>query len=105
MIVKRELPIAVPAFLVSVMVDEPFPGEPMVWGLKLAVTPAGNPETERAIGELNPPTVAVVTLSTPFVVELTVTLLAPGDSEKVGTFTETTCLSVMPLPAAMSVIE
>ena len=105
MIVKRELPIAVPAFLVRVMVDEPFPGEPMVCGLKLALTPAGNPETERAIGELNPPTVAVVTLSTPFVVELTVTLLAPGDSEKVGTFTETTCLSVMPLPAAMSVIE
>ena len=105
MIVKCELPVAVPAFFVSVMVDEPLPGEPMVCGLKVAVTPASNPERERVIGELNPPAAAVVTLITPFVVELTVTLLALGPSEKVGTLTETACLSVMPPPAAVSVIE
>jgi hypothetical protein len=62
---KCELPVAAPDFLVRVIVDEPFPGEPTVCGLRLAVIPVGNPETEKASGELKPPKAVVVSFNAP----------------------------------------
>ena len=44
---------------VNVRVELPLPGAAMELGLKLAVTPEGSPETERATEELKPPLTAV----------------------------------------------
>src|SRR5215471_8902230 len=44
---------------VKVSVELPLPGAAMELGLKLAVTPEGNPETERAIAEFKPPLTVV----------------------------------------------
>ncbi len=44
---------------VNCRVELPVPGAAMEAGVKLAVTPAGNPETERLTAELNPPEPAV----------------------------------------------
>ena len=103
--VKLELPVAAPAPLVRVSVDEPFPGDSTVRGLKLAVTPEGNPEAAKAIDELNPPSAADVSLSVPFAVEMTVMLVALGVSENPGTFTVTMCFCVAPAPVAATVAE
>lgn len=101
--VKCELPVAAPDPLVKVRMDDPFPGEPTVCGLKVALTPEGNPETANATDELNPPSEALVSLSVPFVLELTVTLIALGVSESPGTFSVTACFSVALPPLAVSV--
>ena len=103
--VKRELPVAAPAPLVRVSVDEPFPGDPRVRGLKLAITPEGNPEAAKATDELNPPSAADISLRVPFAVELTVMLVALGVSENPGTFTVTMCFCVAPAPVAATVAE
>ena len=88
---KCELPVAAPDFLVRVIVDEPFPGEPMVCGLRLAVTPVGNPETEKASDELKPPKAVVVSFNAPLADALTVTLLTFGVSENPATLTLNAC--------------
>ena len=44
---------------VKVRVELPLPGAAMELGLKLAVTPEGSPETERATEELKPPLIVV----------------------------------------------
>lgn len=89
--VKCELPAAAPEAFVNVIVDEPFPGELNVLGLKLAVTPLGKSETEKVIGELNPPIAAVVTFNVPFADALTVTVLTLGMSVNPGTFIVNVC--------------
>jgi hypothetical protein len=101
--VKCELPVAAPAPLVRVSVDEP--GDPTACGLKLAVTPEGNPEAAKATDELNPPSALDVTLSVPFAVDLTVMLVALGVRENPGTFTVTMCFCVAPAPVAATVAE
>jgi hypothetical protein len=82
-----ELPVAAPVPLARVRVETPLPGEATVCGLKLAVTPVGNPCTESATEELNPPKGAVVNCTVPLVVELTVTPVALAMSERPGMFT------------------
>jgi len=104
-IANCELPFAALDVFVSVIVDEPLPGDATVCGLKLAVTPAGNPVTEKASDDLKPPSAAVVTLSVPLAVELTVMLVTFGVSENPGTFTATVCFWVTPPPVAVSVTE
>lgn len=84
---KLELPVVGPDPLARVRVDDPLPGEATVCGLKLAVMPVGNPDTESATDELKPPNAAVVIFKVAWAVELTVTLVALGVSEKPGTFT------------------
>ena len=49
------MPKGVPAPTVIVIVEEPEPGAVIDDGLKLAVAPDGNPETENATLELNGP--------------------------------------------------
>jgi len=89
--VKLELPVVAPDPLVRVRVEDPLPGEVTIGGLKLAVMPVGNPDTDNATDELKPPNAAMVIFNVPWAVELTVTLVAPGVSEKPGTFTVIVC--------------
>jgi hypothetical protein len=44
---------------VSVSVELPLPGAAMEAGLKLAVTPEGNPDTDKETAELKPPLTVV----------------------------------------------
>jgi len=83
--------LTAPDPLVRVSVEDPLPGAPKACGLKLAVMPVGSPETENATDELKPASVAVVSFTVPLVVELTVTLVALGVSEKPGRFTVSVC--------------
>ena len=52
--VVLNVPVAAVLFAVNVRVELPLPGAAIVAGLKLAVTPVGNPEIERAMDELKP---------------------------------------------------
>ena len=103
MTVKCVVPLDALDPLVNVSVDEPLPGAATFCGLKLAVTPLGNPETLSASEELKPPKAAVVNLSAPLTAELTVTPLTLGVSEKPGTFSVKFCFCVTPPPAPVSV--
>jgi hypothetical protein len=58
-IVTWEVPVAAALLAEKVRVELPLPGAPIEVGLKLAVTPAGRPEADREIAELNPPVTVV----------------------------------------------
>lgn len=102
--VRLDLPALALVPLVRVRVETPLPGDATDVGLKLAVTPVGNPDTENATADLNPPKAAVVNLTVPFALEVAVTLVAPAASEKPGTLTVSAWLSVIPPPEAVTVI-
>ena len=53
------VPVVAVALAVSVRVELPLPGAAIEAGLKLAVTPEGNPEADKEIAELNPPLTVV----------------------------------------------
>jgi hypothetical protein len=53
--VTFEVPVVAVLLDEKVRVELPFPGAEMEGGLKLAVTPAGNPDTDNEIAELKPP--------------------------------------------------
>ena len=55
------VPVAAVLPAENVSVELPFPGAAMEVGLKLAVTPAGKPDADNVIDELNPPAAAVET--------------------------------------------
>ena len=52
--VVLNVPVVAVLLAVNVSVELPLPGAAIVVGLKLAVTPLGNPEIERATDELKP---------------------------------------------------
>jgi hypothetical protein len=54
-----EVPVVAVLLAVKVSVELPLPGAAIEAGLKLAVTPAGNPDAESEIAELKPPLAAV----------------------------------------------
>lgn len=56
------VPVVALALAENVTVEEPLPGAATEVGLKLAVTPLGNPLAESDIAELNPPETAVLTV-------------------------------------------
>lgn len=62
----------------------PDPGDAMLVGEKLAVTPAGNPVTESAIADLNPLLTAVVIVIGAGVPGFKLALVALGVSVNVG---------------------
>jgi hypothetical protein len=103
--VKLELLVFAPVPLVRVSVETPLPGEGTVCGLRLAVTPADNPDTDKATAELNPPKAAVVNFTVPFELEVTVMLVALAASEKPEMSTVKVCFCVMPPPTAITVTE
>ena len=71
-------PVVAVLLAVRVSVELPLPGAAMEAGLKLAVTPAGNPEADSATAELKPPLTVVERV---LVVELPwVTLNKPGEA-------------------------
>jgi hypothetical protein len=103
--VRLELAVLALVPLVRVSVETPLPGEETICGLKPAVTPGGNPNTDKATAELNPPKAAVVNFTVPFALELTVTLAALAVSEKPETFTVRVCFCGMPPPIAVTITE
>jgi hypothetical protein len=52
--------------MVRVNVDEPEPGEGILAGLKLAVTPEGKPLADSAIAPSNPPEAVAVIVDVPW---------------------------------------
>src|SRR5215469_2852472 len=58
-------PAAAVLLTVKVRVELPLPGAAIEAALKLAVTPAGSPETESETAELKPPLTAVETVVLP----------------------------------------
>jgi len=64
-IVMVYVPLVIVLDAVRVYFDVPDPGAAMEAALKLPVKPDGRPEAESAIVELNPPEIAVVTVTYP----------------------------------------
>lgn len=56
------LAVPVVAVLLAARVSVELPGAPTEAGLKLAVTPAGKPEADRATAELKPPSAEIETV-------------------------------------------
>ncbi len=52
-------PVVAVLLALNVSVELPVPGAAIELGLKLAVTPAGNPATDNEMAELNPPLTVV----------------------------------------------
>lgn len=85
----------------------PFPGEAMLVGAKLAVTPAGSPLTESASAALNPLTAAPVTMMGVDPPRATVTLAPLSPSVNIGPITVrlSVCVLVNPPPVAVTMGE
>jgi hypothetical protein len=94
----------------KVKVEVPEPGAAMDVGLKLAVTPVGAPDADRAIAELKPPETAVVMVEAPLLPCTTETEVGEAVSVKAGlatavTVSEIAADSVRPPPVPVTVIE
>ncbi|HEV3039125.1 MAG TPA: hypothetical protein VHA33_15200 [Candidatus Angelobacter sp.] len=57
--VTLAVPVVAVLLAVNVRVELPLPGAAIELGLKLVVTPAGRPDTDNEIAELNPPLTVV----------------------------------------------
>jgi hypothetical protein len=93
---------------VNVSVELPPPGAAMEAGLKLAVTPAGRPEADSAIAELNPPLTVVEMPELPDVPCATDKLLGDALTAKFGAVAALTVrgivnVCVSPPPVAVTV--
>jgi hypothetical protein len=102
------VPVAAVALAVNVRVEVPLPGAAMDEGLKLAVTPAGRPDAERATAELKPPLTVVETDELPEVPCVTERLAGEAVIVKLGeaaalTVRVTVVVWVTPPPVAVTV--
>lgn len=84
MIVILAVPVVAVLLAVKVRVELPLPGAAMEAGLKLAVTPAGNPEADKETAELKPPLTVVETVELPEPPWVTDTLAGEALTEKSG---------------------
>ena len=108
-IVMVDVPATAVAATASVSVDVPEPGAAIDAGLKVAVTPVGNPLADNATAELNPPETAVVIVELPLLPCTTETAVGDADIVKAGvpaavTVSEIVAVCVMPPPAPVTVI-
>jgi hypothetical protein len=103
--VSFEVPTAVPDALVRVKVLVPFPGAATLCGLKLALIPEGNPDTERATAELKPPSACVVRVTDTFPLAETDAKVVLPDKVKPGTFTVSGAVCLTPPPLAVTTSE
>ena len=63
--VTLAVPVVAVLLAERVRVELPLPGAAIEVGLKLAVTPAGNPEADKETAELKPPLTVVETVELP----------------------------------------
>src|SRR5713101_3771651 len=103
--VRVEVPTGTPDALVKVNVLLPFPGAATLCGLKLALIPDGNPDTERATSELNPPSACVVRVTDTFPLAETDAEVILPDKVKPGTFTVSGAVCMTPPPLAVTTSE
>jgi len=82
--VMAYVPVAVVDATARVSVDDPDPGAAMEVGLKVAVTPLGIPDADRAIAVLNPPETAVVIVEPPLLPCATETEVGEADRVNAG---------------------
>ena len=59
------VPVVAVLLAAKVTVELPLPGAAIELGLKVAVTPAGNPEADNETAELKPPLTVVVSVELP----------------------------------------
>jgi hypothetical protein len=102
------VPVAAVLLAVNVRVELPLPGAAIELGLKLAVTPAGKPDTESETTALNPPLTVVEIVLLPEPPCATDKLLGEALRVKSGVAAavivrETVVLLVMPPPVALTV--
>ena len=102
------MPVAAVLLAVNVRVELPLPGAAIELGLKLAVTPAGRPDTESETTALNPPLTVVEIVLLPVPPCAIDKLLGDALRVKSGVaaaviVSETVVLLVMPPPVALTV--
>jgi hypothetical protein len=106
--VRPNEPLNVPLAAVSVSVLLPLPGDAMLLGEKVAVTPFGSPLTESAIVDLNPLIELVFRTTAVELPEVTVALAEFAVSVKDGTtivkLSVCVCVSPPPVPFTVSVV-
>ena len=103
--VRLQEPLVDPDAAASVNVLLPLPGDAILVGANVAVTPLGKPLTDNATCEWNPFNTAVDSVIGVEPPGATVTLVALGVSVKVGVNTDTLSIWVIvtPPPAAANV--
>ena len=84
MTVTLEVPLIAVLPTLNVSVELPLPGAAIDAGLKLAVTPVGRPDAERATAELKPPLTAVEIVVLPELPWMTERLAGDALSVKLG---------------------
>ena len=107
--VMADVPVAAVAATTSVSVDEPDPGAAIEAGLKVAVTPLGRPDADKATAELKPPETDVLMEEVPLLPCTTETDVGEAASVKAGapaavTVSETVAECVIPPPVPVIVI-
>jgi hypothetical protein len=98
------VPVVAVLLAVNVSVELPAPGAAMEAGLKLALTPAGNPETDKETAELKPPLTVVEIVVVPELPWVTDKLAGEAPTVKSGVadfHTSEMAVAVAALPACV----
>ena len=82
--VTVDVPVVAVLLAVNVSVELPLPGAAIEVGLKLAVTPDGRPEADRATAELKPPLIVVEIVELPEAPCVTARLVGDALTAKFG---------------------
>jgi hypothetical protein len=82
--VTVDVPVVAVLLAVNVSVELPLPGAAIEVGLKLAVTPDGRPEADKATAELKPPLIVVEIVELPEAPCVTARLVGDALTAKFG---------------------